>query len=41
MISQISKTLILCGLAIALSLQANAQGNNGRGKCTQPFGISF
>ena len=41
MISQISKTLILCGLAIALSLQVNAQGNNGRGKCMQPFGISF
>ena len=41
MISQISKTLILCGLAIAFSLQVNAQGNNGRGKCMQPFGISF
>ncbi len=41
MISKIGKTLILCGLAIAISLQANAQGNNGRGKCMQPFGISF
>ena len=41
MIPQISKTLILCGLVIAISLQANAQGNNGRGKCMRPFGISF
>ena len=41
MISNIAKTLFLCGLAIALSLQVNAQGNNGRGKCMQPFGISF
>ena len=25
----------------SLSSAANAQGNNGRGKCMQPFGISF
>ena len=41
MISNIAKTLILCGLAITFSLQVNAQGNNGRGKCMQSFGISF
>jgi hypothetical protein len=33
--------VILCCLAIAFSAQVNAQGNNGRGKCMQPFGISF
>ncbi len=35
------KVLLLCCLAIAITAQVNAQGNNGRGKCMQPFGISF
>ena len=39
--SKIGKTIILCGLALVITLQVNAQGNNGRGKCMQPFGISF
>jgi hypothetical protein len=39
--SKIGKAVILCCLAIAFSAQLNAQGNNGRGKCMQPFGISF
>ncbi len=33
--------LMLCSLAIAFTSQVSAQGNNGRGKCMQPFGISF
>ena len=41
MLIRIGKALILCCLAIAFSSQVNAQGNNGRGKCMQPFGISF
>ena len=39
--TKIGKILVLCSLAIVISLQVNAQGNNGRGKCMQPFGISF
>jgi hypothetical protein len=39
--SRIGKAVILCCFAVALFTQANAQGNNGRGKCMQPFGISF
>ncbi len=31
---------VLC-FALLLGSTANAQGNNGRGKCMQPFGISF
>lgn len=27
--------------AMAIAGEASAQGNNGRGKCMQPFGISF
>jgi hypothetical protein len=33
-------TLLLC-FAWLLASTAGAQGNNGRGKCMQPFGISF
>ena len=36
----ISSLMLVC-LALFLSPNANAQGNNGRGKCMQPFGISF
>ena len=38
---RIIKTMMLCSLAIAFTSQVSAQGNNGRGKCMQPFGISF
>ncbi|MCH8071728.1 MAG: hypothetical protein IIA09_07260, partial [Proteobacteria bacterium] len=38
---RIMLTLMLCSLAIAFTSQVSAQGNNGRGKCMQPFGISF
>jgi hypothetical protein len=31
---------VLC-FALFLASAASAQGNNGRGKCMQPFGISF
>ena len=41
MFIRIGKALVLCCLAIAFTAQVNAQGNNGRGKCMQPFGISF
>ena len=41
MICRIGKAVILCCLAITFNSQLNAQGNNGRGKCMQPFGISF
>lgn len=34
------RALVLC-LAMLLVSAANGQGNNGRGKCMQPFGISF
>lgn len=34
-------TLVLTFLAMFLTSNASAQGNNGRGKCMQPFGISF
>jgi len=33
--------LILFCMTMFLSPDTNAQGNNGRGKCMQPFGISF
>ena len=32
---------VLSVLLAAFTSQVNAQGNNGRGKCMQPFGISF
>ena len=35
------KTLVLSCMVIFLASIANAQGNNGRGKCMEPFGISF
>ena len=35
------KAFILCCLAVAFTSQVAAQGNNGRGRCMQPFGISF
>ena len=35
------KTLVLSCTIIFLVSIANAQGNNGRGKCMEPFGISF
>ena len=41
MTGKIAKILALCVLAFIFTAQANAQGNNGRGKCMQPFGISF
>ena len=41
MTTKIGKLLIACCLTIVLTVQIHAQGNNGRGKCMQPFGISF
>ena len=35
------KALVLSCMVIFLVSIANAQGNNGRGKCMEPFGISF
>ena len=35
------KALILCAMMFFCIALVNAQGNNGRGKCMQPFGISF
>ena len=35
------KALVLSCMIIFLTSIANAQGNNGRGKCMEPFGISF
>lgn len=35
------RILIACCLLSFVFSNANAQGNNGRGKCMQPFGISF
>lgn len=35
------RTAIVLWLALTMSATAFAQGNNGRGKCMQPFGISF
>ncbi len=39
--TRIGKVFILFCLTVAFTVQVNAQGNNGRGKCMQPFGISF
>jgi hypothetical protein len=39
--SKFCRTLIICGLVLTIASFAHAQGNNGRGKCMQPFGISF
>ena len=36
-----SKHCLYVILLLALTSIAQAQGNNGRGKCMQPFGISF
>ena len=36
-----TKSIFLCLLVLVFASQVNAQGNNGRGKCMQPFGISF
>lgn len=41
MMIRIGKAFILCCLAVAFTSQVAAQGNNGRGRCMQPFGISF
>ena len=35
------KVFVLSSMIIFLVSIANAQGNNGRGKCMEPFGISF
>ena len=35
------KAFVLSSMIIFLVSIANAQGNNGRGKCREPFGISF
>ena len=35
------KALVVSCMVIFLTSIAHAQGNNGRGKCMQPFGISF
>ena len=36
-----TRNMIILLLAAVLCTSAGAQGNNGRGKCMQPFGISF
>ena len=36
-----TRKMIILLLAAVLCTSAGAQGNNGRGKCMQPFGISF
>ena len=41
MITRHGRAIILFCLTIILTSAVNAQGNNGRGKCMQPFGISF
>ncbi len=41
MMTRIGPALVLCCLVIVFAVQVDAQGNNGRGKCMQPFGISF
>lgn len=38
---RIARRFIVLLLAAVLCTAAGAQGNNGRGKCMQPFGISF
>ena len=40
-IAPILTTMMVVAAAIFLAADAGAQGNNGRGKCMQPFGISF
>ena len=35
------KALVLSCMVIFIASIVNAQGNNGRGKCMEPFGISF
>ena len=41
MLYRATRQLIIICLAAVLCAAAGAQGNNGRGKCMQPFGISF
>ncbi len=41
MIARHGRTLLIGCLVIAFASLVQAQGNNGRGKCMQPFGISF
>ena len=41
MLQKVGVTLASMCLALTLITDASAQGNNGRGKCMQPFGISF
>ena len=41
MIEKTAKVATFCVVALIFAAQVNAQGNNGRGKCMQPFGISF
>ena len=36
-----SISVFIVFLIFSFSASASAQGNNGRGKCMQPFGISF
>ena len=37
----ITSMLVLAIAVLAIPLAAEGQGNNGRGKCMQPFGISY
>ena len=41
MIRNALRSFAVIGIALLLASTANAQGNNGRGKCTESFGISF
>ncbi len=38
---RVQKAAALVTLGLVFAFNAHAQGNNGRGKCMQPFGISF
>ena len=40
-IAKLSGLIATVSLALLMSASAFSQGNNGRGKCMQPFGISF
>ncbi len=41
MSTKVFRSIFFLFFALFLTSTANAQGNNGRGKCMEPFGISF
>ena len=40
-LNRVQRVAALVMLGLVFASYAHAQGNNGRGKCMQPFGISF